>query len=192
MKNTDFQPQQIIVLSLRIMPIRKIKDFYPFFEAPVARSLILDKVNEIFAGNPDCLAIWPHLDEIIIIIDGSKKENYEQFSQIDEAFHGIIKSCSQFGQQNGWNYDIGYVLAMDAGLSSPITLPARGQLPSFTLWSGLHVDRASNLSAAMASGNTPHMLMTHSFYKHLSQKTRNRFNKLYYKLHICCYSDEKT
>lgn len=190
MKNIDLK--QIVVLSLRIIPVRKINDFYPFFDAPVARAFILDKLNETFSANPDCLSIWSHLDEIILIWTGEKEKIYESTGKIDKIIRSIINECNQYGQQNGWNYTLGFVLAMDAGLSSPITLPARGQFHSVTLWSGLHVDRASNLSAAMASGNTPHLLITHSFYKHLSPEMQSRFNKLYYILHICCYSDEKT
>lgn len=190
MKNINYHPKSIVVLSLRILSKRKIRDFYPFFEAPIARGFIFDRLNKVFADNQDCFAIYPHLDEIIIILNGEREESYIQSQQIDNIIRMIIKECNQYGQQNRWNYDISYVLAMDAGLSSPITLPSRGHFHSFTLWSGLHVDRASNLSAAMASGNTPHLLITHAFYKHLNQETQKRFYKLYYILHICCYAAE--
>ena len=61
--------------------------------------------------------------------------------------------------------------------------------PDAVAWTGIHEERASRISHAMEKGVHKDTLITHSFYKHLPEKAKEKYATLYYLHHICCYAE---
>ena len=50
-------------------------------------------------------------------------------------------------------------------------------------------ERKNRISHAMEKGVHKDTLITHSFYKHLPEKAKEKYATLYYLHHICCYAE---
>lgn len=187
MKNTEIP---IITISLRLGSKSRTGEFYPFIEWPEARFFILDKLYQFITGAFKNAEVHQLLSEIIIIIPS---EDHTAFSSVADVLPAFSKSICQYNKnvvQKNKNHLLTFSMAVDAGTSSKLTLPARGNLPEHTAWTGLHMDRVSNLTQKTLAKDYPKIIITHAFYKNLPAIWQAKYKRPYYLLHICCYAEE--
>lgn len=190
MKNTKSIDHSIIALSIRLKLHNMLPDYYPAIESPDIRQFIMEHLYDFLSENQYCLEIRQFLNEIIIILDGRHKESFRFLHPLIQFMQSITSLCNQKAEQFHWTHQISFVMAADAGTSGKLSLD-QDRFPSISNWSGLHVDRVSNLTNVMIQGGYPQILVTHAFYKHLSDEEQQKYAKLYYILHTCCYAEER-
>lgn len=188
MKNTKLE---IIAISIRLVTRNHSADYYPFIEEPEVRHQFLKRLYQILVGFPDLLDIKQHLNEIIIIFDAKDKNVYAFLSTFPNQLHEIQNDCNIYANEQHWSHTLDMYMALDAGYSEPIRLFFPNYAFPITNWSGLHVDRVSNITKEMLNGNYPSFLITHALYKRLPIPMQEKFSTLYYIRHICCYSLKK-
>jgi hypothetical protein len=168
-----------------------LQDYYPAVESPDIRQWIMEHLYETLSADLYCLDVRQFLNEIIITLDGSHQESFGSLHQLIRSMQSVTSLCNQKAEQFHWTHHISFVMAADAGMSAKLELLNRNKLPAVSNWSGLHVDRASNLTNVMIQGGYPQILVTHAFYRHLSEEEQQKYKRLYYILHICCYAEGK-
>lgn len=185
MKNTK---SEIVAISIRLITKNQSADYYPFIEEPEARHQFLKRVYQILVGSSALLDIKQHLNEIILIFDANDKNIHRFLSDFPNWLHKIRNDCNIYATEQHWSHTLDMRIAMDAGYSEPIRLFFPNYAFPITNWSGLHVDRVSNITKEMVNGNYPSFLITHALYKRLPLPMQEKFTTLYYIRHICCYS----
>lgn len=189
MKSTK---QSIIAISIRLIAKNQAPDYYPFIEASKVRYFFLRELYAYVESQEYCLSFEQHLDEIILVLDANADHVYSNLSVLYEHILQSVQASNNYIQKNQWNYKLQVYIAVDAGESEKMILPATKHFPAIINWTGLHVDRVSTLTREMISGSYPTFIITHSFYKRLSPTEQEKYSTLYYIRHICCYSKQKS
>lgn len=190
MKSTKSHEHSVITLSIRLKFKNVLLDYYPAIESPDIRQFIMEKLYDSLSTDGCCLDIRQFLNEIIIILDGDNEECFFSLRQLIQSMQSITALGNQKADQFHWTHYISFVMAVDSGVSSKLTLLKQDRFSPVCNWSGFHADRVSNLTNIMIQGSYPQVLVTHAFYKRLSNKEQPKYTKLYYIRHICCYAEE--
>lgn len=188
MKSIKSPAQAIIAISVRLRLPNTLPDYYPAIESADIRQFIVSHLYDALPSTPILLDAKQFLNEIILIFDGSQKGSYRIVPQLRTIMASVIDACNKEAEEKRWSRRVSFVMAADAGVSSHSKLVNETGTLVLHTWSGLHIDRVSNLTDTMVKQTYPRILITHAFYKRLPEDVQKTFSTLYYILHICCYA----
>lgn len=178
-----------IFISLKLIPQRRDGTFFPFIHFQEACYIFLQKLYLLFQNNKKCEDIHPLLGEILLILSADTEKDYLHALDLFSSCRQILEPCNEICRQADWIFFLDLAIAADAGKADKIIIPGTGPFSNTITWTGTHEERASRISHAMKKGIHKDTLITHAFYKHLPEKTKEKYATLYYLHHICCYAE---
>lgn len=168
-----------------ITPAKTNGDFAPDYHIPYAREILRHMIISHPTFQTQGIEVLQMLSRFSVTLHANNASQISSAYHFFYEIHAMTGKVNQYIMKQGWPFVLYCFTAAD--YQNTRFIKSMDSDKSSIIWLDPIMERCFKMTDSL-SDQSPHFLISHSFYDRLTEKEQKGFTVCYYVKHICCYA----